>query len=676
MYNLSIIILAAGLGKRMRSEKSKVLHEIGGKPMILRTFQNVEKLNPSQIIVVANKDNIKSLKKILGTKISYVIQKSQKGTAHAVQVALLAVSAENVAVLYGDDSAFYGVEIIRSVYQKHTKSKAALTFVTLIQKNPTGLGRVIRKRGKLEGIVEQKDASVDQLKIKEVNDGLYFFRRTWLQNNLKKIKKSDVTGEYYITDLIGLALKNKQKVQIYKLTNADHWHSINTPQELKEANHKLSRKVHIMGIAGAGASAVAAIAKRQDYDVSGCDISPHSAYESNLKGIDVKKGHNADHLHNIGKLVISSAILKSDPENEEVAYAKKHKIPILLWERFQSQFLQRGKFVIAVAGAYGKSTTTAMVSKILIDAGLSPTCEIGAKVLEWGVNYHVGKSKYLGSQSASGGPGLQGTVYVCEVDEYLDKFLNYNPDIAIVLNLGWDHPDYFKSHSQLEKSYKNFIKKVKPSGTLIIPPNLENLAKSAPNSVTVVKIQDFGKYDLSIIGDFRKENADAALTVAKLLGVGPKKAKKSVESFKGTGRRLELKGTVGKTVVYDDYAVQPYTVLKTTNALKAKYPNRPLILIFEPHTFSRINTFFKEFVDSLKKVQAEKIFVTDIYKAREQGDVKSLAKKLARVIGPKTVYSGSIEQTAKSLKNQTKNDQVILSMGAGDVYKIYDLLKK
>lgn len=659
MYNLSIIILAAGKGSRMRSEKSKVLHEIGGKPMILRTVQTVKKLNPSQIIVVANNENIKSLKKVLSAKISYAIQKSQKGTAHAAQVALPAVSAQNVAVLYGDDSAFYGVEIIRNVYQKHIKSKAALTFVTLIKENPLGLGRILRKGKRLLGIVEQKDASADQLQIKEVNDGLYFFKSTWLQDNLKKIKKSEFTEEYYITDLIGLALKEKQKVETYTLSNTDHWHGINTLEELKEANLKLSRKIHIMGIAGAGASAVAAIAKHEGYSVSGCDLNPHSAYKSDLVGIDVRKGHSPNHLHNIGRLLISSAILKNDPKNKEVAYAKKHKIPVLLWEQFQSQFLQKDKFTVAIAGAYGKSTTTGMISKVLIDANLDPTCEIGAKILEWGVNYRIGKSKY----------------YVCEVDEYLDKFLNYNPDIAVILNIGWDHPDYFKTHSQLEESYKKFIKNIKPGGFLIIPQSLEYLAKSKDKSIETLIVEDFGKYDLSIIGDFRKENADAALTVAKLLGVSAEKARESVESFKGIGRRLEFKGTIGKTVVYDDYAVQPYTVLKTANALKTKYPNRLLILIFEPHTFSRINSFFKDFVDSLKKIQADKILITDVYPAREKGDVKTLAKKLSKAVGSKALYCGPIEQTAQRLKKELKNQNIILSMGAGDVYKIYDLIK-
>ena len=654
MYNLSVIILAAGLGRRMKSEKSKVLHEIGGKPMILRTAQTVQKLNPREIIVVANKNNVAVLKKTLGNKVNFVIQQTQQGTAHATKAALPNAKSQIIAVFYGDDTAFYSTDILKGVLAKHLKSGSVITCVTLIKDNPSGLGRVIRIGGKITEIVEEKDALPSQKQIKEVTDGLFIFKKSWLIKNTKYLKKSLATGEYYLTELINTALKNREIVETYNLKEPGQWHGINTPEELQEANLKFSRRIHIMGIAGAGASAISAIAKHQGFEVSGCDLNPHSAYASNLKGIDVKKGHDPDHLHNIGRLVISSAILKKDPKNREVAYAKKHKIPILLWEQFQSLYLQAGKFVIAVAGAYGKSTTTSMISQILTDAGLDPTCEVGAKVMDWGLSYRVGKSKY----------------YVCEVDEYLDKFLNYNPDVAVILNLGWDHPDYFKTRAQVESSYRKFTERIKPGGIVVTPnlPGLQNIKR--------MPIEDFGPYELSIIGDFRRENANAALTVAKLLKLNIEKAKKSVESFKGTGRRLEFKGKIGKVDIYDDYAVQPYTVLKTTNALKAKHPGRPLILIFEPHTFSRINTFFDDFVDSLKKTQADKIFITDVYPAREKGDARKLSQKLAGAIGPKAIYCGSIKKTAAVLKSRMSDQEVILSMGAGDIYKIYDLLKR
>lgn len=658
--DLTFVILAAGHGTRMKSPLPKVLHELGGKPIIAHTLNLVARINASKIVVVANSNNLDSLKKVAGNKVEYAVQIINEGTAAAVVAALPYIDSEDTAILYGDDTAFYKPETIEDAYKQHKNKKAVVTFITLIKKDPHGLGRIVRKGDEVTAIVEEKDATNSQKQIKEVNDGLYFFNSNWLKQNISKLKPSPITGEYYLTDLIKLALNNKQQVETFTLIDTQQWHGVNTSKDLDEANLKLGRKIHIMGIAGAGASAVAAIAKKQGYEVSGCDLNPHSAYEANLKGIKVHKGHNQDHLHSIGKLVISGAILKNDPQNPEPLYAKKHKIPVLLWEQFQSQYLQEGKFVIAIAGAYGKSTTTSMISKILIDANLDPTCEVGAKILEWGKSFQTGNSKY----------------YVCEIDEYMDKFLYYSPDILVVLNLGWDHPDYFKTRDQLEKSYKKLIQNIKPNGTLIIPSSLNEIAKTAPKSINVVNIEDFGKYRLSIIGDFRKENSDAALTVAKVLKLNPKNAKVSVEYFSGTGRRLELKGTIKSVDIYDDYAVQPYTILKTATAICEKFPKKRIALIFEPHTFSRINKFFDNFVSSLKNIKADHIYVTDVYAAREKGDIVKLSKKIANAVGSKASYSGSVEETAKILSDKLVEYDVILSMGAGNVYKIYDLLNE
>lgn len=433
-----------------------------------------------------------------------------------------------------------------------------------------------------------------------------------------------------------------------------------------------STSIHIMGIAGAGAAAVAGIAKGFGYNVTGCDISPNSPYTENLD-INIEKSHHANHVKDIDMLIVSPAIEKTDPENPELQTASGLNLPILSWQEFQGKYLQRDKFVICVAGAYGKSTTTAMTSQILIDAGLDPTCEIGAKVIEWNSNFRVGKSKY----------------YVCEADEYNNNFLNYHPDIAIILNLGWDHPDFFKTKESVLESYKKFIANIKPQGTLVIPSShsggrrpiesdrdaIASLQHDARPDIKVAKVDDFGKLNLSIIGDFRKENANAAVAVAEVLGINTTIARRAVQNFKGTGRRLEYKGEKKGVKFYDDYAVQPYTVLKTANALKQKFARQKVTLVFEPHTFSRINTFFDEFLKSLKDSKVDEILITDVFAAREIGDKKELAQKLANALGAKAKYTGSIEQTATNIKKHLKNFSVVCSMGAGDSYKLYDLVK-
>jgi len=645
----------------MESEKSKVLHEVAGQTLIERTIATVKDTHPAQIIVVTNKKNISEMKKMFKNQVLYSLQSQPKGTGDAALIGLKGVK-ENipvVCVMYGDDTAFYKPKTIEKVYAKHLKSNAVVTFVTVKLKNPTGFGRIVRKNGKVTAIIEEKDATSAQKQISEVNDGVYFFDKDWLFKNIRKLKPSKVTGELYITDMIEEAIRQKKTVETYTLSDSDEWHSVNTPFDLKKAQEKHFKNIHIMGILGAGASAVAGIAKAYGYNVSGCDLVSDTPYAENLK-VSIAKSHDPSHLKNAGKLIISPSVQKFDPDNLEIETAKKLNIPTLTWQEFQGRFLQKGKFVIAVAGAYGKSTTTAMISQILIDQKLDPTCEVGASVFAWGQNFHLGKSKY----------------YVCEADEYNDNFLNYSPDIALILNLDWDHPDYFKTQKAVFRSFKKFIANIKRNGILVIGSDKDSadLARSARSDVKVVKIAQFDKLDLSIIGDFRKENANAALTVAGLLKLDLLAAKQTVEQFEGIGRRLEYKGEIYGVKVYDDYAVQPYTVLKTANALEEKYKGKRIALVFEPHTFSRIRVFFDAFAKNLSQAQVDSIFITEVYAAREQGNSKKLARKLASAVGGKAVFSGNLEKTAQYLKKHLKEFDIVLSMGAGRVYKLWDLL--
>ena len=656
------IVLAAGHGTRMKSKKSKVLHPIGGIPMIQRTVEILEQANPSQIIIVANPTNIKEIQRLLGSRAHYILQKKPLGTADAAGIGLkLAKSTvKNVAVIYGDDSAFYKSPTVKKVFQKHLDSVSQMTFVTLIVEDPKGLGRIVRKGGKLTAIVEEKNATDKQKKIKEVNNGLYFFDQGYLKRNLQKLTPAAITGEIYLTDLVALGLKNKDKLETYKLETSREWHGVNTPIELAKANIRLNKNIHFMGIGGSGASAVAQIAKAYGFKVDGCDKSLNSPY-IDQSDFPIKKGHSKKHLKGKSVLVISPAIVIADPKNPEISFAKEKGIPTITWQEFQGQILQENKFTVAVAGAYGKSTTTAMIASIFADQQMDPTCEIGARILSWDANFRIGKSKY----------------YICEADEYNDNFLNYQPDITVVLNTKWEHPDYFKTKKDLLESYGKFIQNIKSDGTLVIDEeSLKLLGKKIKSDIKIFKIGSFGSINLKIIGDFRKENVNAALTLASTLNLDILKAKNTLIKFTGLARRLELKGTIDGVKIYDDYAVQPYTIEKTANALSAKYPDKKLALVLEPHTFSRIKTFFKDFVAALNNIHSDKILITDVYAAREKGDRKKLSQKLAQSLGSRAQYSGNLQSTAAYLKKHLGNFDLICSMGAGDVYKLYDLVKK
>lgn len=237
MNKIAGIVLAAGKGKRMRAKNiNKVAHRLGDKPMVTYAIDLLEtiKINPIIIIVGFAK---KSVMDILGSRVLFAEQKKRLGTAHAVLCGLreLNPDVKDVLVLNGDDSAFLKKETIENLIKKHTEKKSSVTFLTIELNNPEGLGRIVRdKEGKLLAIIEDKDAKDGIKNIKEINPACYVFKLSFLKKYLKKIPKSKVTGEYYLTSLIDMAIKNNERIEIVR-NNKIPWRGINTMEELKEA---------------------------------------------------------------------------------------------------------------------------------------------------------------------------------------------------------------------------------------------------------------------------------------------------------------------------------------------------------------------------------------------------------------------------------------------------------
>lgn len=243
--NLTGVILAAGKGKRMSSTLPKILHKIAGRPMISYSFENLRNAGVKKLIpVVGYKRNI--VLRQISRNIDFAVQPKPLGTGSALLESLKMVpnSTKNLLVINGDDSAFYKPQTIKNVIDMHVENNAMLTFVSLIQDNPFGLGRVLRnKNGDVIGTVEEKNATEEQKKIKEVNDGLYIFNYKWLYENIHKIKKNVLTREYYLTDLIEFALKNNKKVSVYKLPDSSEWQGVNDPEQLTKAEQKMIKRL-------------------------------------------------------------------------------------------------------------------------------------------------------------------------------------------------------------------------------------------------------------------------------------------------------------------------------------------------------------------------------------------------------------------------------------------------
>lgn len=246
MNNLASIILAAGKGKRMNSKTvNKVALLLGQRPMIMHTYNILEKLGIQTVIIVVGFAKQSVMKIFEEKKVIFATQSKRLGTAHAVSVAMkkLPKSIENVLVLNGDDSAMYKVDTINDLIKKHEETNAAFTFLTIEMESPYGLGRIIRgKKGAVLAIVEEKDATKEVLEIKEINPACYLFKRSFLDKYMKLIKKSGVTGEYYLTSLIDIGIKHKEKIETLQ-AGLFAWRGVNTKEELEEAE-KIFLKVN------------------------------------------------------------------------------------------------------------------------------------------------------------------------------------------------------------------------------------------------------------------------------------------------------------------------------------------------------------------------------------------------------------------------------------------------
>ena len=235
--NLGAIILAAGKGKRMNSKSiNKVALPLADKPMIVHTVSLLENVGIKEIVVVVGFAK-KSVMNVLGSKVIFAEQKKRLGTAHAVECALkkMPTNVDDVLVVNGDDSAFYSEKIITKLIKSHLLSNSALTFLTIEKANPFGLGRIVRgSKNELIAIVEEKNAAQAQKTIKEVNPGCYIFKVNFLKKYLSKIKKNELTGEYYLTDLVDLGIKNNEKIETLK-GGSIAWRGVNTKDELQEA---------------------------------------------------------------------------------------------------------------------------------------------------------------------------------------------------------------------------------------------------------------------------------------------------------------------------------------------------------------------------------------------------------------------------------------------------------
>jgi UDP-N-acetylmuramate--alanine ligase len=435
-------------------------------------------------------------------------------------------------------------------------------------------------------------------------------------------------------------------------------------------------KIHFIGIGGIGMSALAQYYLSKGHEISGSDLTMTEITDFlRERGIVFFVPENPD------LVIYSPAVKKSNPELKKFLDAgiKCQSYPEALGK------ITKDYYTIAVAGAHGKSTTTAMIGILMQKAGLDPTVIVGTKVKEFGNNnFRFGKSKFL----------------VIEACEYDSSFLNYYPEIIVVTNIDKEHLDYFKTFANVKKAFRDFILKLPETGFLVFNKDDEKNSKfKIQSSKILFKIKNYSLSQkeakkiqniLKIPGQHNVSNALAVLQVARILGVPDKISFKSLSEFKGTWRRFEEKSEIieeKKITVISDYAHHPNEIKATLQSAREKYPNKTIWCVFQPHQYQRTFYLFDDFVKIFRLAPVNKIIITDIYDVagRETKDIKNEvdSKKLVEKINRKNVRYISIAcpseasgeggcDIEKLVKENVKAGDVLIIMGAGDIYKLAD----
>jgi len=437
--------------------------------------------------------------------------------------------------------------------------------------------------------------------------------------------------------------------------------------------------VHFVGIGGSGMSGIAEVLITLGYTVSGSDLKESDTVNHLIRiGARFFIGHRADHISGAHVVVTSTAVT---PDNPEVIAARANKIPVIARVEMLAE-LARLKYTVAVAGTHGKTTTTSLVSLVLQGGGLDPTVVVGGRMHNLGTGARVGRGDYL----------------VAEADESDGSFLKLSPTLAIVTNIDDDHLDYWGTFHSLVDGFDAFVNKVPFYGTVILgiddtgsqkllprvrrtlityglTPDAHVQAKNiTPSSEgtgfdVVRRGEILGRVQCPLFGKHNVMNALAAVVSGLELNIPFATIAESLLSFKGVGRRLEWKGESDGVVVMDDYGHHPTEIRATLQALRQRFPERRVVVLFQPHRYTRTRLLAEEFTDALLSVDL--LFLMDIYAASEApipGITSDWLADSVRQRGGRVLRLTS-DDGPSMLSKWLRSGDVLLTLGAGDVWK-------
>ena len=445
------------------------------------------------------------------------------------------------------------------------------------------------------------------------------------------------------------------------------------------------KKIHFIGIGGIGMSGIAELLHNQDFEITGSDISESPNIDRLRRlNISIKIGHEKANISDAEIVVYSDAIPK---DNVELVEANQMNVQSYSRAQMISQLAKLKSSTVGISGTHGKTTTTSMIGSILKDSNLDPTIIVG------GVVKSINTNSVLGA----------GDTFVVEADEFNRSFLQLNPTIAVINNIDLEHIDCYKDLEDLKSAFIQFANSVPFYGMVSLckdSDNAESIIQFIDKPLVTYGIEsenvDFkadnivhgdGKvtfdvihkkkvypFSMNVPGSYNVLNALAAISVCKTMGLSIEDIGKSLKEFLGVKRRFDIKMHNKSLTIIDDYAHHPVEVSSVISAVKSNW-NRRLVVIFQPHLFSRTKQFYKDFAKSL--FDADIIFITEIFASREKLDSSVSSKNISahlKELNHKNVFDITTESLIQDIKNNYNDGDIILTIGAGNIWRYADKL--
>jgi len=457
------------------------------------------------------------------------------------------------------------------------------------------------------------------------------------------------------------------------------------------------KKVYVIGIKGSGVVAVVQILDSMGIKVTGSDTNEKFFTDGVLKKLGIKYYENftAANIPQDADLIVHSTAYNAE-NNVEFRECVKRKLPMKSYPEMVAEFFNN-RYGIAVCGTHGKTTTSAMLGVVLQKAGLDPGAVIGSRVTDWGANALSGKGEF----------------FVIEADEFQNKLRLYHPKAVILTSADWDHPDFYPTFEEYKKAFSDFVSKIPRTGFLVVWGDsvatneiacsaqceiikygfqvdndvvISNFQFQISNENSNLKLQTFavsfgngklGEFSTQLTGRHNALNVAAVIAVCHKLKLDMEKVREAIKDFKGTSRRFEYIGQRNGAILIDDYGHHPEELRVTLKATREIYPDKNIIAVFHPHSYSRTETLLQDFAQSFD--DSNEAVVLDIYGSARESSGKVSSKDLVELINKyergKATHIPTIDEAVEYLKNKIGADDVVLCIGAGNVFEVAEKLK-